>query len=373
MNNTNNVIEQDLKKEGIEVIKPLDILTINIVAKSVSDKLAKAFPEQNLNAANLFMKLSRLNMYVAKMESSLSNAKYYYKNRSIYFNETVDLSCIDVYAIHECIHALQEYRDEKDNLIRLGFCNFTNNNFPGMALNEAAVQLMSSYAMNTPIDTVKYFDITLPTISPSHYALECTLLNQMAYITGNYDLFNSTLYSNDLFMDKFVMLTSKNTFNSIQINFDKLMDLEDCLSIQTSLLADSEEGSKNVEKITDKISKLRLQIQSLFLSTQNLILTSYFDKKFNSISTLVQVEDYRKKLYDFKDFIGYTGSYSFYNDYYVKKMAHLEEKRNEIEYYGYSIPSYLSLVPQKSNWLITLFRKLRKLFGFSDNYEKIRN
>ena len=54
-------------------------------------------------------------------------------------------------------------------------------------------------------------------------------------------------------------------------------------------------------------------------------------------------------------------------------MAHLEEKRNEIEYYGYSIPSYLSLVPQKSNWLITLFRKLRKLFGFSDNYEKIRN
>lgn len=368
-------IAQELKKEGIEVVRALDQLTINSIAKSVANKLEKAFPSQNLNENDLFMKLSRLNMYVAKMSGTLSSAKYYYKNHSIYFNETVDLSHIDVYAIHECIHALQEYRDDKDHLLRLGLCHFTSSSLPGMALNEAAVQLMSSYAIGSPLDTVKYFDITLPTYSPSHYALECSLLAQMAYLTGNYDLFNSTLYSNDLFMNQFISLTNKTTFYSIQSNFDKMMDLEDNLSFQTTLLADIDDTSKNISKITAKISKLRSQIQTLFLETQNLILTSYFDKKFHTISTLVQIEDYRKKLYNFKDFIGFTSTYSFYNDYYVKKMADLEWKRNEIENNALGINPGLLLVPQKRGFLATLFRKLKKLLGYSDEYEyeKVKN
>lgn len=364
-------IEQELKKEGIEVVKSLDRLTVNMIAKSVADKLEKAFPNQNLDAKDLFMKLARLNMYIARMPGLLSSAKYYYKNHSIYFNEAADLANIDAYAMHECIHALQEYRDEKDNLLRLGFCNFTSSSLPGMALNEAAVQLMSSYAMNTPLDTVKYFDITLPTYSPSHYTLECTLLNQMAYLTGNYDLFNSTLFSNDLFMNKFILLTNKSTFYRIQSNLDKMMDLEDALGFQTSLLADISEDSKNITKISAKIEKLRIQIQSIFLDTQNLILTSYFDKKFNAISTLVQIENYRKKLYNFKDFIGYTNTYSFFNEYYVEKMADLEWKRNEIENKAYATNPALSLVPYKQGFVTILFKKLKKLFGYSAEYEKI--
>lgn len=364
-------IDQELKREGIEIVKSLDRLTINMIAKSVADRLEKAFPNQNLDAKDLFMKLARLDMYVAKMPGLLSSAKYYYKTHSIYFNEKADLNNMDAYAIHECIHALQEYRDEKDNLLRLGLCNFTSSRLPGMALNEAAVQLMSSYAMGAHLDTVKYFDITLPTYSPSHYALECTLLSQMAYLTGKYNLFNSTLFSNDLFMNQFILLTNRNTFYHIQSNLDKMMDLEDKLSFQTSLLADTLEDSKAIHKISVKISKLRMQIQSIFLDTQNLILTSYFDKKFNTISTLVQIENYRKKLYNFKDFIGYTATYSFYNDYYVKKMADLEWKRNEIENAAYHTDPNLLLVPQNRGFVITLFKKLKKLFSYSGEYEKI--
>ena len=60
-------IKAELKKEGIEVIKPLDTFTIISVAKKVATKLVIAFPDQNLNYDDLFIKLSRLNMYIAKM------------------------------------------------------------------------------------------------------------------------------------------------------------------------------------------------------------------------------------------------------------------------------------------------------------------
>ena len=73
-----------------------------------------------------------------------------------------------------------------------------------MALNEAAVQLMTMRCTKAKFDTVKYFDIELPSNSPDYYTLECNLVRQMAYITGEYVLYNSTLYGNDNFKDKVI-------------------------------------------------------------------------------------------------------------------------------------------------------------------------
>ena len=36
-------IESDLKKDGITVIEPLDITTVNVIAKNVSKKIVAAF------------------------------------------------------------------------------------------------------------------------------------------------------------------------------------------------------------------------------------------------------------------------------------------------------------------------------------------
>ena len=358
-------IKTELKKEGIEVIKALDTLSVITIAKNVATKLAMAFPEQNLNCNELFVKLSRLNMYIAKMPHTMACAKYYYKNSSIYFSDDIDFSNIDSYATHECIHYLQELRDTKNHLIHLGLCDFTNSKLPGMALNEAAVQLMSSKALDEKLDTVKYYDITLPTNSPYYYALECNLLNQMAYITGEYALFNSTLYSNDSFKRKFISLTSEKTFYKVQSNLDKLMTLEDNLSIEASKLGNSDLPIKTIGKIEKKISDIRNKISELFINTQNLILTAYFDNNFKSIYNLEQVDNYRRKLYNYKDLIGCTNNYTFFNDYYVKKMADLEQKcfafENNIE---------VSLVPFKTDLISTFFTKLKKIFISNKVYEK---
>lgn len=359
-------IKTELKKEGIEVIKPLDTLSVITIAKNVATKLVVTFPEQNLNCNDLFIKLSRLNMYIAKMPHGMACAKYYYKNSSIYFSDDIDFSNIDSYATHECIHYLQELRDTKNNLIHLGLCDFTSSKLPGMALNEAAVQLMSSKALNEKVDTVKYFDITLPTNSPYYYALECNLINQMAYITGDYALFNSTLYSNDSFKRKFISLTSEKAFYKVQENLDKLMNLEDTLSIQAAKLGNSDMPIKAINKIENEISTLRIKINELFINTQNLILTSYFDNNFKSIVNLEQVENYRRKLYNYKNLIGTTSNYTFFNDYYIEKMAALERKC-----YAYENSNELSLVPARQNLFTILINKIKKLFTNNQVYQDV--
>lgn len=350
-------IKTELKKEGIEVIKSLDTLSVITIAKNVATKLVMAFPEQNLNCNELFIKLSRLNMYIAKMPHGMAQAKYYYKNSSIYFSDDIDFSNIDSYATHECIHYLQELRDTKHNLIHLGLCDFTDSRLPGMALNEAAVQLMSSKALNEKMDTVKYFDITFPTNSPYYYALECNLINQMAYITGEYALFNSTLYSNDSFKRKFISLTSEKTFYKVQNNLDKLMWLEDTLSAEATKLGNSDISIKVINKIEKEISNLRLKINELFINTQNLILTSYFDNNLKSIVNLEQVENYRRQLYNYKNLIGTTMNYTFFNEYYIQKMAELERKC-----YAFENNEELSLVCIKRNLFSILISKIKSLF-----------
>lgn len=137
-------VESDLRKDGIEVIEQLDTLTINSLARNISVKLCDTFPEYGLDQNELFIKLSRLDMYKAKMPEGMAEANYFYKNTSIYFNEHIAPEDLEEFAIHECIHFLQEVKDKRNYLIRMGLCDYTEFKIYGLGLNEAAVQLMSS-------------------------------------------------------------------------------------------------------------------------------------------------------------------------------------------------------------------------------------
>ncbi len=70
-------IEADLKKDGIEVIQALDTLKINSIARNVSQKICETFPEYGFNPNELFIKLSRLNMYIAKMPERNGRSKLF--------------------------------------------------------------------------------------------------------------------------------------------------------------------------------------------------------------------------------------------------------------------------------------------------------
>lgn len=355
-------VESDLRKDGIEVIEQLDTLTINSLARNISVKLCDTFPEYGLDQNELFIKLSRLDMYKAKMPEGMAEANYFYKNTSIYFNEHIAPEDLEEFAIHECIHFLQEVKDKRNYLIRMGLCDYTEFKIYGLGLNEAAVQLMSSKMNAIPKEYVKYFGISFETISPSYYPLECCLVNELAYLVGEDILFESTLKSNDVFKETFINLTSPKAFVAIQNAIDDILFAEEDIIKLNNKISQTDDRNKKVDNMVQKIDELKNEIKLTFLRTQNLIVSSYFDKAFTKISNLEELENYRRKLYNFKDFLGYAEGYTFFNDYYVEKMAQLEHKYNVLENGGIETALYSNL--KKDNKLIALFKAIRKLlFG----------
>ena len=360
-------IESDLRKDGIEVIEKLDTLKINSIANNISTKLCETFPQYNLNQNELFIQLSRLNMYKAKMPEGMAEANYFYKNSSIYFNEHIQNDDLEEFAIHECIHYLQEIKDKRNYLIRMGLCDYTEFKIYGLGLNEAAVQLMSSKINGIPKEYVKYFGISFETTSPSYYPLECCLVNQMAYITGEDVLFESTLNSNDNFKNKFANLTSHKAFMAIQNAIDEILNNEENIIKLNNKIIEVDDRNKKVDGMLQKIDELKHEISLTFMRTQNLIISSYFDKAFNCISTLEEVENFRRKLYSFKDYLGATDGYTFFNDYYVNKMEQLEKKYNALE--NGEVETAIKIISKKENKLLSILKAIKKLI-FKNNFEK---
>lgn len=365
-------IQSELKKDGIEVTKQLNPVTVNALAKGISEKICNTFPSFKLNQADLFLKLCKLNMYLAKMPDGMAEANYFYKNTSIYFNEKIDLNDIEEFAIHECIHYLQEVKDEENTLLKMGLCDYNNGTPYGLGLNEAAVQLMSARIIGIPKEYVKYFGISFETNSPSYYPLECCLINQLAYLIGEDVLFKSTLYSDDNFKSKLSNIIGSKSYNIIQNSIDAILNKEEEIIVLTNKIFELGSNSPIIANYRRKIEELKNEITLTFMRTQNLIISSYFDNEFNRISNLEQVENYRKKLYQFKIYLGDTNSYTFFNEYYIKKMDNLERLYLSMES-GKFKNSAIPTIIKKNNFL-ELLNKIKlffnKIIGTNKKYEK---
>ena len=367
-----------LKKEGIEIVEQLDTLKVNTIAISIASKLCLAFPEHNLNKSELFTSLSRINMYIAKMPDDSAGAKYFYKNNSIYFNKEYDLDEMAKLAMHECIHYIQEFRDANNNLVKMGLYNCTFNS--GLGINEAAVQLMASEANMCPSTSETYYNVSLNTISPNYYPLECALVNQMAYFTGTYPLFHSTLNSNDIFKNTFILKSNKRAYNTIVKNIDLLLAYENDLNYFASELQYANKVSE-IKLLNKLIASKKDSITSIFFKTQNLIIESCFISEFNNIRNLEDVKEYKNKLYNFKNIMGSNENYTFYNEFYRKIMESLEKKKEQIEQFGEinlfeTSENSLVLVDNTKHalsFVSTFFVKIKKLFGFNKSRDTINN
>ena len=347
-------VEENLKKDGIEIIAPLDKKSIHALAKSFANKLCNAFPTLGLNPQALYDEISSLSMYVANMPEGMAEANYSYGNSSVYFRDGMGLAELEQFAIHEFIHHVQSVKDKKQTLIKLGLCDFTEFKIYGMALNEGAVQLMTSTTLKEEMESVKYYDIEFPTKSVSYYPLLCNLVAQMAQVTGEEVLFDSTIYSNDRFGIKFASLCGEKAFFKVQKNLDTIFYTEEKIIKLNNKLLESDCSDKQIDKISRKVANLKQKMKDTFFETQNTILVSYFDHEFARIITTEDIEAFRTELYTFKNFIGVAEDYHFFNQFYINKMAELDQK-----YEAIINNTYLVTVP--NNRFKKIFSFVRKL------------
>ena len=359
-----------LKNEGIDVVRELSKQEINTIAKDVSIKLCLAFPEHNLSRTDLYNALSSIKMYMADLPNDFSGAKYILDNNSIYFNSSLPFENIPATAMHECIHFIQHYNTTQN----FGLATSKKDT----ALNEAAVQLMASEANMQSLTEVKYFDIVLKTTSPDFYPLECTLLNQIAYFTGTYPLFNSVLFSNDIFKNTFVTKFSKSVYSNFISRLNSIQHLENEINCYMEEMV-NETKQKSIENLNSIINSKKKKIMELFFQTQNFIMRTCFNYEFNTIRTLEDIHNFKNLLYGYKDVIGYNDNYTYYNDFYRSMMNLLVSKKEQIEKAGEvnllsNQSTSLVLIDTRRNklrYVKILFRKLRELFKSETNKEYI--
>lgn len=366
-------INSTLKNEGINIVGKLNTLKVNKIASNISEKITIAFPEHNIDKQDLFDSISKLDMYIAEMPNDMAMAKYFYKNNSIYFSKNMDLEDLNTLAIHESLHFIQEVKNKRGKLLRLGLYNMKGTADNGMALNEAAVQHMASIATNSPLDTVKYYNLELSTESPDFYPLQTALLNEMIYFTGSYPLYHSTLYSDDIFKNTFIAKSSAKAYSEIENNFDLICEYESKLSNEIynlSICSESTTSSNKVRNINSKIDNLKQIIFEKTLETQNAIILNCFNSELNYIRTLEDVEEFQNKLSNFSNLLITTENYNFYNDFCIDITRQVEEKKEFILKYGNiltldSISKELSSVEQNTygfQFFQKLFDKLKLLF-----------
>lgn len=357
-------IDYLLKKEGISNIRELDSNHIKVIAKDIAIKLCLAFPEHDLDRQALYNSFCSLDMYTASMQKDSSGAKYIANTNSIYFNEDLELPDIPEVAIHECIHFIQENRLLDKNK-PVGLTSFTS----GLALNEAAVQLMASEANMCDVSEEKYFDISIKTISPNYYPLECTLVHELSYFTGTYPLYHSVLNSDEVFKNTFIAKFNKKMYNKIVKNLDKLLHLESELSCYISEL-DATEKLGDIKELNSIIAEQKQKITHLFYNIQNFIIQDCFSCEFDNIRTLEDLRYFKYKLYNFKNIMGTSDGYTFYNDFYNNLMNSIENKQEEIKKYGeislFKEECTALTITQQSKYTFNFIRifakKLKKLF-----------
>ena len=349
-------IEQELQKSGINPICQINTFNINEIAAYIANLLCTKFPDFNLNYNDMFSRISRINMYIADMPFGMADACYYSRNETIYFRKGISFDEMKILAFHELVHHFQEVKDSNGNLKRLGLCSYLRIKSYGLALNEASVQLMSSFATEEKKDSVTYYGIKLNTDSPSYYPLLCNLIKQIGYLVGFNVLFESTFFANNAFFNKFKFLFGDKNAFKIQQNFDKLLDIEEKIIKINNKIQTKDLSYFRFKSLTDSVNRYKNQIKKTFFDTQNLIVTSYFNARAKEIKTANEIQEFRKRLYSYSTLIGTADDYTFFNDYYLSKMLEVDKKYEDLT------TNKETLVVVKKSKLSIILNALKNIF-----------
>lgn len=345
-------LERDLKQLGIEVAEKVEDEKIVEIAGQVATKLTAAFPKNEISYLDIYRILLSTPMYYANISSEMSQVNYYYKNSTIYFSKQLQLERISEYVFHECIHRIQEHRDRKGNLIRMGLCEINEITVKGIALNEAAIEYITSKALQNPKKMVTIYGITFPT-KTEYYPIITNLIAQMAYLLGEETLVDSTINSNEDFKIEIMDNLGEDTFYYLEKSFNEI------LRAKNNIL-DLQQKNDNNQDDNNKIVESMQLIKKLYIQTQNEIFISFFENQFKRIETVEEVSRFRRTLYSYRSTIGTTTGYDFFNSYCTDLDRRAREKSEQIK-------ANTALAIVNDNKFARFLKKIKKLFTNSQN------
>lgn len=307
-------LQKKLANLGIEDVRKLDNESIRIIARNVTESLTKTFPAIYDEYNNILIKLLNCNMYVAKVTKPISRVNYMYEDNSIYFDEELNLNKLSDQMIHECIHYLQDYRNMRGNLDKIGLCNFDDFKVYGLGLNEAAVQYISAKTVGNTLSTVEKYGIRIKTVSPNYYPFLTNLIEQIVYLMGEDILLRGTIKGNEEFED-FLLNTFEGNTKKIIRNFDEIVEINNKL---------------NIEHNPEKINLLQQQIANIYVETQNMIFSTYFEKICPRLTSIQEIDFYMDKAIYYKNVMGVIIAERFSTDgFYDVKIQEITEKFNK--------------------------------------------
>ena len=167
------------------------------------------------------------------------------------------------------------------------------------------------------------------TESPEYYPLECALLSQMVYFTGNEPMYFSTIYGNTMFEKEFRNASLGNSYSTLVNDFDKILYVENDLNLLSQRLLDADPARAKL--IQFQIEAKKKSIVSHCLKTQNTIIETCFKRRFQDVNTFDDIRDFENTLEDFRRMLILPDNYSFYDDFCKKMKDKIKDNFTEVE------------------------------------------
>ncbi len=363
---------------GIKVIKKIEYDIKKTIVDNIANLLIGKFKQ--LDYKQVKEKLLNTPIYIAQVPEQYYGVVYLHSNSTIYIDSKIDTLELSEKVIHEFIHALQIVKDKKENVQKIGLCEFSEFKATGIGLNEAAVQYITAKIINTQYKYVEKYEVVAKTYNEERYPLMCNLILQLIYITSEDIFLDSILNCKEDFEYKIMENCGEGAYITIINGMDKMLYAEE-ENIQLFNLLEKykQKSNANTDYTTTeqeiyatmaKIENNRKTIKDTYIKLENLILTSYFNKYFSKIENLEDIITYRKDLYNFKEIYGMSSFENGYNKYYSSKIKELEDKRINIMRKS----GQFSLV-KTDNKLLNIFSKIRAILIklFKGNIEKEEN
>lgn len=307
-------LQKKLASIGIEPTQKIDNETVRNLSYLVTEVLTKSFPNIYDEYNNILIRLLNCNMYWAKITKRISKVNYIYEDNSIYFSEELDLNELNEQIIHECIHYLQDYRNIKGKLEKIGLCNFEEFTIYGLGLNEAAVQYMSAKCMKNTSVTMEKYGVRIKTISPNYYPFLTNLIEQIVYLIGEDILVKGTLSGNDEF-EEYLLNTFESNTKKVIHRFDEMIEIN---------------NSINLEQDKEKNQILQAGLANLYIETQNMIFYTFFERICPKLTTIQEVDYYTDKAIDYKNMMGIVMEERFSVDgFYDVTLNEIKSKMNK--------------------------------------------